>query len=391
MMIRSAVALVLAVAASGSMAASFDCKKAASFAEQSICKDGYLSSVDSVLGNAYKKALANTADPDRLRQLQREWIVERDQCTTQKCLDQTLGARVTFLNNYTNAEQHEAYAAEQKIRQEQRAAERQAEELAAAKRTEQYNLAQEQARQQRQQAAQQQQAQSVQPQPRAVPATPAYQAPAYVAPSQQTRTVPQPVAEKPFFQRMWQAFWAGPAWKYTLLVGFLISCWTVWRHHKETATIYSDYTDAAITNLLPAGGVVAALILRWLELPVFVQGIAFAIGLFLGIGYAIYATLKSNHGTLNITLVVLTKVTIISVFFAVILMLIASLFSNSGRRKGESQARTAARHRREKKETMAQIAALSVTYTALTVWLCRNPEFTSISECLEFDTTPQLA
>ena len=388
MMIRSAVALVLALAAGGSMAASFDCKKASSFAEKSICADGYLSSVDSILASAYKKALTTTQDPDQLRQLQREWIAERDQCTTQKCLDKSLGERVSFLNNYSNAEQKVAYDAEQKVRQEQRAAERQAEELAAAQRTEQYNLAQEQARQQRLQAAQQQR---VQAQPQVAPAAPAYQAPAYVTPKQPAMPSPQPVAEKPFFQRMWTAFWEGPAWKYTLVFGFVITCWTIWRHHTETATIYNDYTDAAITNLLPAAGVIGALLLRWLEMPAVVQGIVFATGLLLGVSYAVYATLRANQGALNITLVVLTKITIISVFYAVIGMLIASLFSNSGRRKGESQARTAARHRREKKQTVAHIAALSLAYTALTVWLCRNPEFTSISECLEFETTPQLA
>lgn len=383
MMIRSAVALVLAFAASNSMAASFDCTKAASFAEKSICKDGYLSTVDSSLADAYKKALANTLDPDRLRQLQREWIAERDQCTTQKCLDQTLGARSTFLRNYVNAEKNEAYAAEQKARNEQFAAEREAEQAAHAKQVEEYKLAEEQARLQRQQTALQQQAAY----PQVAPATSAYQPQAYVA----TRPASQAVAEKPFLLRMWQAFWTGPGWKYTLLLGFVISCWTVWRHHKETATIYTDYTDAAITNLLPASGVVAALLLRWLEMPGLAQAIVFAIGVLLGIFYAFYATLRANQGVLNITLVVLTKLTIISVFYAVIGMLIASLFSNSGRRKGESQARTAARHRREAQATMARIVAWSAAYTALTAWICRNPEFTSISECLEFDMTPELA
>jgi uncharacterized protein len=391
MMIRSAVALLLALAAGSSMAASFDCSKAAGFAEVSICKDGYLSGVDSILARSYKKALTEAENPDELRQLQREWLTERNQCTTQTCLDKTLGARVTFLDNYASAEKSKAYAAEEKIRQEQRAAERQAEEIATAKRTEQYNLAQELARQQRQQAAQQRQVQTVQTQPQVAPAVPSYQAPAYVTPQQQARPAVQASAEKPFFQRAWQAFWSGPAWKYTLLVGILITCWTVWRHHTETATIYTDYTDAAITNLLPASGVVVALLLRWLEMPGLVQGIAMAIGILLGIIYAVYATFKANQGALNVALVVLTKLTIISVFYAVIGMLIASLFSNTARRKGESQARAEARNRREKKQTKAQIAALAAAYTALTVWLCRRPEFTTLSECLEFDTTPQLA
>lgn len=385
MMIRSALALMVIFATSSLMAASFDCTKATNFAEVSICKDGYLSTVDSSLASAYKKALANTEDPERLRQLQREWIIERNQCATQKCLDTTLGARVSFLNNYVNAEKNAAYNAEQKVRQEQRQAERRAEEIATAERTRQYNLAQEQARQQRQQQEQRQ------PQAQLAPATPVPSTATYTSVRPQTAATSNVAAEQSTTQKMWKAYWEGPAWKYTLVFAFMISCWTIWRHHTEAATIYNDYTDAAITNLLPAAGVVAALVLRWLELPRIVQGVAFSTGLILGIIYAIYATFRANRGALNIILVLLTKLTIISVFYAVIGMLIASLFSNSGRRKGESQARTAARHRREQKAIMALIATLSTAYTALTVWLCRNPEFTSISKCLEFDPTPQPA
>lgn len=390
MTIRHATALVLALVTGNSIAASFDCTKAIGFSEVSICKDGYLSSVDSILARSYKKALSEAEHPYELRQSQREWLTVRDQCTTQKCLDQTLGARITLLDNYARDENSKAYTAEEKLRQEQREEQRQAEEFASAQRAEQARVVQEQARLQRQQPAQQQQAQTVQTQPQVAPAVPSYQAPANTIPVQQVRPAVQPAAEKPVLLKIWHAFWSGPAWKYTLLTGLLITCWAIWRHHSEKATIYSDYTDAAITNLLPAFGAAVALIFRWLEMPGLVQGIALAIGIILGVVYAVYATLRTNQGALSITLVIIAKLTIISVFYAVIGMLIASLFSNT-KRKGESQARADARNRREKKQTMAQIAALSVAYTALTVWLCRRPEFTTLSECLEFDTTPQLA
>lgn len=388
MTIRCATALVLALVTGNLMAASFDCKKATGFAEVSICKDGYLSSVDSILASAYKKALSEAEHPDELRQSQREWLTVRDQCTTQKCLDQTLGARVTLLGNYARDEKINAYAAEEKHLQEQREAQRQAEEFASAQRAEQARVLQDQARARPQTA--QQQAQPVQTPTQVAPAMPSYQASAHSLPVQHSRAAVQPVAEKSVILKMWQAFWSGPAWKYTLLAGFLITGWAIWRHHCEKATIYSDYTDAAITNLLPAFGVAAALIFRWLELPGLVQGIALAIGMILAVTYAVYATLRTNQGALSIALVIIAKLTIISVFYAVIGMLIASLFSNT-RRKGESQARAEARNRREKKQTMAQIAALSVAYTALTVWLCRRPEFTTLAECLEFDLTPHLA
>ena len=132
MIIRNALALTLALVTSSSMAASFDCSKAANFAESSICKDGYLSGVDSILDRAYQKVLAETEHPDDLRQSQREWLSVRDQCTTQKCLDQTMGARVTFLDNYSRIEKSKAYAAEEKLRKDEYEAQRQAEELASS-------------------------------------------------------------------------------------------------------------------------------------------------------------------------------------------------------------------------------------------------------------------
>ncbi len=391
MMIRNALALTLALVASNSMAASFDCSKASGFAETSICKDGYLNTVDSILADSYRKALADAAHPDELRQSQREWLTVRNRCTTQECLDKTLGARVTFLNNYSSAEKSKAYAAEEKLRQEEYKAQRQAEELANAQRAEEYRIAQEQARQLREQSVQKQQAQAGQTPSQAAQTSPSYQSPGYATSTQQIRPAAQQVAEKPAVQRMVQAFFAGPAWKYTLLIGALLTCLAIWRHHTEAATIYNDYTDGAITNALPAIGVAVALILRWLELPGLAQGIALITGILLAIAYAVYATFRANQGALSITLVIIAKLTLITVFYVVIGMLIASLFSGSARRKGESQARAEARNRREAKEKMALITGLAVAYTAFTAWVCRRPEFTSLSECLEFDTTPELA
>jgi hypothetical protein len=167
----------------------------------------------------------------------------------------------------------------------------------------------------------------------------------------------------------------------------LITCLAIWRHHTEAATIYTDYTDAAITNALPAIGAVAALILRWLEMPGLVSGIALGTGIILAIAYAVFATFRTNQGALSITLVIVAKLTLITVFYALIGMLIASLFRTVPDAKVNPK-RAAARNSREKKQTMALITGLSVAYTAFTAWVCRRPEFTSLSECLEFDTAP---
>lgn len=363
MNIFRALGLLLAALSANSLAASFDCSKAASFAEVSICKDGYLSSVDSILGRAYSKALEATADPQALRQSQREWLATRDACTTQKCLDTTLGARVTYLDNYASNEKSNAYNAQQ----QQRAAQRQAEE-AERERVAEHARATAQAARQQHPAAQGSAAQRAAPQPPASVQTPA----------------PQP--EK----SAWKKFIDGPAWKYASLMVLLLSCWTLWRHHQGSTTLYNDYTDAAISNGIPLSGLIIAGLCKWLELPGELAWIVAASGLVLAVAYVVYASVRVNQGGLNITLAIITKLFFISVFYAVIGMLVASLFVGT-KYKGESQARANARNRREKKQTMAQIAALSAGYTALTIWLCRRPHFTSLSECLDFDLTPQPA
>ncbi len=57
MVVRRATALLLALVACNSIAASFDCTKASNFAEKEICRDGYLSGLDTSLSQNYKAAL----------------------------------------------------------------------------------------------------------------------------------------------------------------------------------------------------------------------------------------------------------------------------------------------------------------------------------------------
>lgn len=345
------------------MAASFDCSKATGFAENQICKDGYLSGVDNILARTYKKALDSVSDPDALRQSQREWLNVRDACATQKCLDTTLGARVTFLDNYVQDESRNAYNADQQRISAEQAQRDQEEELS---RITQESLRQQEILEERTRHTQ-------------VAASPS---PSYVPNAQAVGTQQG--------ESFWTKLTEGPVWKYVCLVGFFLSCWAVWRHHKGKTTIYNDYTDAAISNGIPLVGFIIAGVCRWLELPVEMIWVAAGTGLILAGAYASYASVRVNQGGLSIALSIITKLLFIGVFYAVIGMLVASLFVGT-KFKGESQARASARNRREKKQTLAQIAALTAGYTALTIWLCRRPEFTSISECLQFELTPQPA
>ncbi|MBM5459032.1 hypothetical protein H8F21_15800 [Pseudomonas sp. P66] len=360
MLIKGALALLLGLAAGSATAASFDCNKASGFAELEICSDGYLSSVDNVLSRTYQRALAASSESDALKQSQRQWLITRDQCQDQKCLRLAMGDRIQVLEGVIHTEQSKALQAREQSAAAQRQAERDRQAAVLA--------------QQKQQSSQSAQHTS----PQTMPSAP-------VGKPQGASTQRQP--QNPVLA--W--FINGPGWKYTLVLGLLLSAWAVVRHHRGSATIYSDYTDALITNLLPALGIVVGVVCRWLEMPGVVSSISVVTGFVLAIAYAVYSTVKNNRGGLSIFLTIMAKLTLISVFYAVIGLLIASLFNGGTRRKGESQARADARNRRERKATMALITALSAAYSALTVWICRNPKFTSLGECLEFNRVPELS
>lgn len=64
-------------------AASFDCKKATSYAEKMVCSDMELSSLDESLAKAYGAALRETPN---LTESQRRWLKRRGGCQNRDCL-----------------------------------------------------------------------------------------------------------------------------------------------------------------------------------------------------------------------------------------------------------------------------------------------------------------
>ena len=63
--------------------ASFDCAKAASATEKAICSDVALGRLDRTLSDTYTQVVAfagEEADKTKIRDAQRQWIVERDAC-----------------------------------------------------------------------------------------------------------------------------------------------------------------------------------------------------------------------------------------------------------------------------------------------------------------------
>ncbi len=91
-------------------AASFDCKKAGTFIEHTICGDAKLSKLDEELAQAYKKAKNNT-DKDALKKEQRAWIkTDRKSCKDVTCLRKVYTERIDALNAYGKSSGNSTWA-----------------------------------------------------------------------------------------------------------------------------------------------------------------------------------------------------------------------------------------------------------------------------------------
>lgn len=68
---------------------SFNCAKASTYAEKTICGSSLLSKLDVALARNYKDMLfAATVDGDAddLKKDQKAWVIKRNKCTTETCL-----------------------------------------------------------------------------------------------------------------------------------------------------------------------------------------------------------------------------------------------------------------------------------------------------------------
>ncbi|PKM45136.1 MAG: hypothetical protein CVV05_07115 [Gammaproteobacteria bacterium HGW-Gammaproteobacteria-1] len=81
-------------------AASFDCGKAASAIEKTICGDQTLSELDGKLGSLYNDVIAGMSgqDAEKVKSLQWVWIQTRDRCNDNKCLTDSYNKRIDELN-----------------------------------------------------------------------------------------------------------------------------------------------------------------------------------------------------------------------------------------------------------------------------------------------------
>lgn len=99
---RILVILAALLFSAPTFAASFDCAKASTFAEKEICSDAILGKLDEALASNYKAML--TADfggsVNSLRAEQRNWIANRNKCTTRDCLISEYRKRVDETCDY---------------------------------------------------------------------------------------------------------------------------------------------------------------------------------------------------------------------------------------------------------------------------------------------------
>ena len=91
------------------LAASFDCAQAGTDIEHRICQNLELSDLDSQLGNLYS-GLSDALDEDgrdALRQDQRRWIGQRNDCGSTACLRDLYQQRIDALNDQWRQQQYE--------------------------------------------------------------------------------------------------------------------------------------------------------------------------------------------------------------------------------------------------------------------------------------------
>ncbi len=77
-------------------ATSFNCAKASTYVEKTICSDATLGKMDDALTENYNSMLATDLGDGgvSLKKEQRAWIAQRNKCTTDKCLADLYWKRV---------------------------------------------------------------------------------------------------------------------------------------------------------------------------------------------------------------------------------------------------------------------------------------------------------
>lgn len=95
---RLAIPMLGWLSLASAQAASFDCGKAQAKVEHLICDNPEISKLDDELAAAYKMALQDQAQPEAVKQAQKQWLkAERNACMNAGCLKAAYQARIQEL------------------------------------------------------------------------------------------------------------------------------------------------------------------------------------------------------------------------------------------------------------------------------------------------------
>ena len=344
-------------------AASFDCSKAGTPIEKAICSYPELSALDEQLASAYRAAATTSADQNQLKHEQRTWITQiRNACEDTNCLARAYQSRINDLSR--SASDQTLPANEQRVSDQPQVIQT---ESAPPQNT-------------HTESAQQQQTSS----------------PTGISQEAQLPvTTQQAMPEKQGATELADGITqeSGITSLQLKLLAFALlanAILTIYLHKTDKLIIYRDYTDAAFTGIAPLVSLIIYFILRFFEVsPDKSQLISigfFAILMF----FVVKSTARNNNGlSVFFVMALLTKVTIVGLYYAIMAALIFG--SGSARKKGESYAAYEARKRREAKANAAAMAATTGGFVALSAWVCKYSEFTPIEEYFSpkaIETTP---
>ena len=106
-MIIAATLAIAPFAGANAQAASFDCRKAKTDTEKTICRKATLNVLDQRMAHVYRGLLSlvgHSGQRDQFRADQLYWLNVRDACgTSTPCLRNTLKARIDELSGYVKA------------------------------------------------------------------------------------------------------------------------------------------------------------------------------------------------------------------------------------------------------------------------------------------------
>lgn len=371
-----AVGIAGGVFAPEARAAGFDCAKASTVVEKTICGDPKLSSLDEELSAIYSKAMASAVDRDAMKGEQRRWLTQvRNKCVDALCLEEAYRVRFAELGGRAPVAIEPVPAPVVQAPVEVPPAPAPVAEPVA-------------------EARQEAPPPDVRPEP--APSVPVVAAPeptpAYQVPSPAYQTPAPTVAEPQFSGNAGavpvQQVSEGLTSLQMKIIGAILllnAIVAVFLHKKGSLTIYSDYTDATFTSVAPLVALAVYFGAAFFEAPESVSKAAGAVTLALMLLFVLKSTFQANRNVLLALVALTAKLTIIVVYYAGMAFLIFG--SGSARRKGERRDSYEARQRREARQNRAMMAALTAAFLFLTAWVCREDEFTSLGEYLSFRRT----